>query len=328
MAKLRIFTWHIHGNYLLYLSQADAEFYLPVDKSRGEGYGGRGDTFPFNGNVHDVAFDAVAEEEFDCILFQTRKNFEVDQFEVLSDEQRRLPRIFLQHDPPLENPTDQRHWVDDPDTLIVHVTPFNNLMWDNGRSPSRVIEHGVEIPRGINYIGEIAQGIVVINHLRQRGRRLGVDVFERLHREVPLELVGMDAESLGGLGEIFPPQLPTFVSQYRFFLNPIRYTSLGLAVIEAMMVGLPIIGLATTEMVTTIVNGESGFLHTDPKKLIDPMKHLLRNLGEAKRLGENARRTALERFNIDRFAGDWIRTFEEVVGRPSRRTAAVAGNFA
>jgi len=44
------------------------------------------------------------------------------------------------------------------------------------------------------------------------------------------------------------------IFQDRFFFNPIRYTSLGLAVCEAMMVGMPIIGLATTEMATTVQN--------------------------------------------------------------------------
>ena len=29
---------------------------------------------------------------------------------------------------------------------IVHVTHFNNLMWDNGITPSRVVEHGVLVP--------------------------------------------------------------------------------------------------------------------------------------------------------------------------------------
>jgi hypothetical protein len=73
----RVFTWHIHGNYLLYLSQCGAEFYLPVRASGGEGYGGRGRTFPFRDNVHDVPAEAVRELDFDCILFQTRKNYEM-----------------------------------------------------------------------------------------------------------------------------------------------------------------------------------------------------------------------------------------------------------
>ncbi len=309
MLPLRVFTWHIHGNYLLYLSQARVEFYLPVRRGGGEGYGGRGQTFPFGPNVHDVPAEAVRDQDFDCILFQTRRNYEVDQYEILSDAQRRLPRIYLEHDPPQGHPTDTRHWFDDPDGLLVHVTPFNALMWDSGRTPSKVIDHGVFIPDGVRYSGTIPRGLVVINHLRQRGRRLGADIFAELRREVPLDLVGMDAESLGGLGEVSPPDLPAFAARYRFFFHPVRYTSLGLAVLEAMTIGMPIVGLATTELVTVIENGIHGFLDTDPRGLIEPMRRLAADPALARRLGENARRRAHERFGIDRFARDWEETF-------------------
>ena len=203
MRPLRVLTWHVHGNYLLYLSRADVEFYLPVAPGR-PGYGGRGDTFPFPDRVRDVPAEAVRDLELDCVLFQSRQNYLEDQYEILSDEQRPLPRIYLEHDPPQEHPTDTRHPVDDPDTLLVHVTPFNDLMWDSGRTPTRVIEHGVFVPEDARYTGEFERGIVVVNHLRRRGRRLGADVFERVREEVPLDLVGMDAESLGGLGEVDP----------------------------------------------------------------------------------------------------------------------------
>ncbi len=314
MRPLCVLTWHIHGNYLLYLSQAGVEFYLPVRADGGEGYAGRGNTFPFGDNVHDVPVEAVPELELDCILFQTAHNYNVDQHEILSAAQRKLPRIFVQHDPPLENPTNQLHWVDDPNVLLVHVTPFNALMWDSGNTPTRVIDHGVFVPRGLRWTGEVARGLVVINHLRQRGRRLGLDVFQRVREEVPLDLVGMDAESLGGLGEVFPPDLPAFETRYRFFFNPIRYTSLGLAVIEAMMLGLPIVGLATTEMATAIQNGISGFVDTEVANLLEPMRFLLESRDEARRLGENAQRYARERFNIERFVRDWEQAFVDVTG--------------
>jgi hypothetical protein len=315
MPPLRVFTWHIHGNYLLYLSQARVEFYLPLRRGGGEGYGGRGRTFPFGGNVHDVPIEEVRDLKFDCLLFQTRKNYEIDRHEILSPMQRRLPRIYLEHDPPQEHPTDTRHWFDDPDGLLVHVTPFNALMWDNGRTPFRVIDHGVLTPKGVRYSGEIARGLVVINHLRQRGRRLGVDVFEEARRDIALDLVGMDAESLGGLGEVSPPELPAFAARYRFFFHPVRYTSLGLAVLEAMTIGMPIVGVAATELATVIENGVHGFLDTDVRRLREPMRQLLAEPALARRLGENARRRALERFGIERFARDWEETFAQVTGR-------------
>lgn len=326
MRRLRILTWHIHGNYLWYLSQSHHDFFLPVKPGRQEGYGGRGHTFPWPGNVFDVPAEEVRNLELDGILFQTKTNYLDDQYEILSDWQRRLPRIYLEHDPPQEHPTDTRHWVDDPDVLLVHVTPFNALMWDCGRTPTQVIEHGVLVPEGVRYTGEIDRGLVVVNHLKSRGRRLGVDVFQHARRRVPLDLVGMAAEELDGLGEIPPPELAEFERRYRFFFNPIRYTSLGLAVIEAMTIGMPIIGLATTEMATAIENGISGYVDTDVDKLIPRMQELLRSPAEARRLGEGARRRALERFDIRRFVRDWDAVFAEVAGRTRAHSApAIAG---
>jgi hypothetical protein len=316
MRPIRVLTWHVHGNYMLYLSRAGVEFVLPHDPARGPGFGGRGTTFPFGPNVVEVPAAEVRNERLDCVLYQTRQNWERDQYDVLTPAQRRLPRVYLQHDPPWNDPVNERHWFDDPDGLLVHVTPFNALMWDSGRTPARVIDHGVFVPAPARFTGELARGVVVVNHLRQRGRRLGADVFDQLRREVPLDLVGMDAESLGGLGEVFPPALPHTLARYRLFFNPIRWTSLGLAVIEAMMVGLPVVGLATTELVTVVRNGESGFLATDSAQLVGPIRELLADPAEARRMGENARRYALARFGIDRFARDWEATFALVTGRP------------
>ncbi|HEY2159401.1 MAG TPA: glycosyltransferase [Isosphaeraceae bacterium] len=324
MRPIRVLTWHIHGNYLLYLSRANVEFVLPTGLARG-GYGGRGATFPFPDRVREVPARAVRGLDLDCILFQTQVNHEVDQYEILSEEQRRLPRIYLEHDPPRGHPTDQRHWFDEPESLLVHVTPFNALMWDSGRTPTRVIDHGVFVPEGVRYSGDIARGIVVINHLRSRGRLLGLDVFEHARERVPLDLVGMDAESLGGIGEVRPMELAAFAARYRFFFNPIRWTSLGLAVIEAMTLGMPVVGLATTEMAAAIENGVSGHVDTDLDRLVEAMNDLLAHPAEARRLGEGARRRALERFHIDRFASAWEEAFALATGRRPGRLQVAPG---
>lgn len=324
---LRVLTWHIHGSYLFYLTQTPVEFYLPVKAGKHEGYGGSSGTLPWGINVHDVPAEKVKDLELDCILFQSKKNYLEDQFEILSEQQRALPKIFLEHDPPREVPTDTRHVVDDPGMLLVHVTHFNNLMWDNNNTPSKVIEHGVLIPENIRYSGELEKGIVVINGIVKRGRRLGLDVFRKIQKEVPVDIIGMGSEEVGGLGEVANTKVAAFASRYRFFFNPIRYTSLGLSVCEAMMAGMPVVGLATTEMPVTIVNDVSGYIHTDIDYLIDKMKLLLRDPEKARVLGEGARETAMKKFNIDRFKEEWLRTFEYVTGKKSLRTIGLeAGN--
>lgn len=317
MDSLRIFTWHVHGSYLYYLAQGPHEIYLPVRPGRPEGYGGRTRSYPWPANVHEVPVEEVKNVDFDCVLFQSRQHYLEDQHEILSRPQRKLPTVFLEHDPPRQHPTDTRHPVDDPNVLLVHVTCFNDLMWDCGRTPTCVIEHGVLVPPDVRYTGELERGVVVVNNLRRRGRRLGADVFDRVRRQVPLDLVGIGWEEAGGLGEVPHHELPAFMARYRFFFNPIRYTSLGLAVLEAMMLGLPIIGLATTEMVTVVENGVSGYLDTNVDNLIAPMRELLRGPAQARRLGEGARRAARKRFSIGRFARDWEETFALVAGRPA-----------
>jgi glycosyltransferase involved in cell wall biosynthesis len=319
MRPLRILTWHVHGSYLYYLVQSSHEFYLPVKPGYPEGYGGRlGKSFWPN-NVYDVPAQEVQNLEFDCILFQSRKNYLEDQYEILSESQRQLPRIYLEHDPPREHPTDTRHPVDDPNVLLVHVTAFNDLMWDSGRTPTRVIEHGVMVPEDVYYTGELERGLVVVNNLHKRGRRLGADIFDRVRTQIPLDLVGMGSEVLGGLGEVKHDRLSAFESRYRFFFNPIRYTSLGLAVCEAMAIGMPIIALATTEMVTVVQNGVSGYVDTNINRLVERMQELLRDPAEAQRLSIGARRHAQERFNIQRFSRDWNEAFALVTGSNSSR---------
>jgi Glycosyl transferases group 1 len=312
MKRLRILTWHTHGSYLYYLTQSPHDFYVLSKPDRPAGYGGRHGHIPWGDNVIDMPVANVKDHEFDVILFQDDDQYLHDQYTYLSEAQRKLPKIYLEHDTPREHPTDMRHPVDDPHVLLVHVTPFNALMWDNGKSPVRIIEHGVMVPDQVRYSGELERGIVVINNIASRGRRLGGDVFFQAREEVPLDLVGMGAVNAGGLGEIEHAKLPAFVAQYRFFFNPIRYTSLGLAVIEAMMTGTPVVGLATTEMATVIDNGVSGYIDTDLRKLVMHMQHLLAEPLHARQLGEAARRSACERFHIGRFADDWDAAFRLV----------------
>ena len=264
--------------------------------------------------MHDAPVEQLRDMAFDVVLYQARPGYEQDRFNLLSAAQRHLPSIYLEHDPPQEHATNTRHWVQDTGTLLVHVTPFNALMWDAGITPTCVVEHGVRLLAEASYTGERREGIVVVNNIDRRGRRLGADVFEQVRQQVPLTLVGMGATRMDGAGEVPNDRLPPVMAEHRFFFNPIRYTSLGLAVIEAMMVGVPVVGLATTELVTVLHNGVNGLIDTRVDRLVDGMRHLLDDHADARRMGELGRRTALERFHIERFVGDWMAVFRQVAG--------------
>lgn len=310
--RLKILTWHVHGNYLYYLSHVPHDFYLVVKPGHPPGYAGKVGSLPWGDNVHEVPMEALAGHMFDAVLYQSHLHFN-ERERLLSPAQRALPAVFLEHDPPQQHPTATRHPAADSGAHIVHCTPFNAMMWDNGDAAVSVIEHGVTVPEGVAYTGKIAEGLVVVNNLRLRGRRLGADVFEHMRGRLPLTLVGMDSQSLGGLGEIPNLELPAFMARYRFFFNPIRWTSLGLSVLEAMAVGMPIVGLATTEMPSVIHNNVNGYLDTRPARLVEVMRALLDDPALALRWGSAARQTAQERFGIERFVRDWDRLLNAVV---------------
>ena len=83
---VRVLTWHIHGSYLYYLTQTPCIFYLPYKNNKDEGYGARTPGFPWGDNVIGVPVDQVKDLELDCILFQSKKNYLEDQYEILSAE--------------------------------------------------------------------------------------------------------------------------------------------------------------------------------------------------------------------------------------------------
>ena len=310
MQRLKILIWHIHGSYLNTLARIDHDWYVPVKPGRPEGYGGRGPTFDLPDYVREVPAELVRDLELDLIIYQTPKNYFEDQFEILSQEQRRLPKIYLEHNTPKPGAVDTRHLVDDPNVLLVHVTHYNRLMWENGRTPTMVIEHSVAIDPSIHYSGHLERGITVVNGMQKRPRIAGYDLFLYAQQMVSLDAVGMETEAFGGLGDVPYRELHHLVAGYRFLFSPIRYTSLPLAVIEAMTIGMPVVALATTELPTVIESGETGYVSCDIDQLVTHMRSLIVHREEAYRLGENARSVARRRFGLDRFIRDWSQAFE------------------
>ncbi len=80
--RLKIFTWHIHGSYLFYLSQGNYDIYIPTKPEKTEGYYGRGETFPFGPNVIEIPAEQVKNQEFDVIVYQTNQNYLKDQYKI------------------------------------------------------------------------------------------------------------------------------------------------------------------------------------------------------------------------------------------------------
>jgi glycosyltransferase involved in cell wall biosynthesis len=228
--------------------------------------------------------------------------------------------VYVEHDAPWGDVPLTRHpMADRPEILLVHVTHFNRLMWDNGSTPTRVVEHGVVDP-GERWTGEIERAAVVVNEPLRRGRYVGTDLLPYFGDGIGLDVFGMkvhDLPSRLGMPDACPyedlPQerMHDELARRRVYLHPIRWTSLGLSLLEAMHLGMPVVALATTEVVEAVPR-EAGIISTRPERLREGLRRLLADREEAARLGKAARAVALERYGLQRFLGDWEEILAEV----------------
>jgi glycosyltransferase involved in cell wall biosynthesis len=235
-----------------------------------------------------------------------------------------VPAVYVEHNAPSGDVPHSRHpCADRDDLLLVHVTHFNRLFWDSGTTPTAVVEHGVVDP-GHRYTGELPRAAVVVNEPLRRGRTTGTDLLPGLARAAPLDVFGMRTAGLAHRLGLPPdrcrardlPQhaLHEAMARRRVYLHPVRWTSLGLSLIEAMHLGMPVVGLATTEAVAAVPR-EAGVLATDPNELARAAAAFLRDPDAAAEAGRAARQAALTRYGLKRFLGDWDRLMEEVTRR-------------
>lgn len=309
---MRILLWHVHGSWTTALVQGDHEYLVPVLPGRGPDGRGRAQTWDWPASVVEVAPSELGDAEVDVVLLQRP-----EELEHLAPEWLRrrpgidVPAVYVEHNAPQGRIADMRHPAADRRELtLVHVTNFNDLFWDAGATTTRVIEHGIVDP-GYRYTGELARAAVAINEARRRGRVTGTDLLPRLNGRVPLDVFGMDAAAIGGIEN--PPQdeLHSEMARRRAYLHPIRWTSLGLSLLEAMHLGMPVVALATTEAPDAVPPG-AGVVSTDVEVLARALRELIGDREQARAMGLAAREAALARYGLARFLADWDALLEEV----------------
>ena len=306
---MRILLWHVHGSWTTAFVQGDHDYLIPVLPDRGPDGLGRARTWEWPQNAREVAPAELHADDVDVVVIQRPHEVALCEGWLGRRPGRDLPAVYVEHNTPQGRIADMRHPAAGL-LPIVHVTHFNELFWDCAPSPTRVIEHGIIDP-GYRYTGELARVAVAINEARRRGRVTGTDLLPRLNGTVPFDLFGIDAGSLGGVDD--PPQdlLHRELPRRRVYLHPIRWTSLGLTLLEAMHMGVPVVALATTE-VPEAVPPDAGIVSTRVDKLRAGIERLIADPDEARELGLRGRVAALERYGLQRFLDDWDDLLEEV----------------
>jgi glycosyltransferase involved in cell wall biosynthesis len=302
---MNILLWHVHGSWTTAFVQGKHRYLVPVNAARDAWGLGRARTFDWPASVEEV--DVTQVRDVDVAVVQRPAE--------LALVPEGVPVIYVEHNTPKGDVPETRHPMADREHLVVaHVTHFNELFWDTGGTRTTVIEHGIVEP-AVRWTGEQERLAVVTNEPIRRGRVTGTDLYPRFAAVAPLDVYGMGVAGLQSdriTAYDDPPQgwMHTEVARRRAYLHLCRWTSLGLSLIEAMQMGMPVLALATTEAIAAVPDG-AGVISTRVDTLVEAAHWLIEEPDQARRLGARAREVALGRYGLDRFLADWDRLLEE-----------------
>ncbi|WP_433317982.1 glycosyltransferase [Micromonospora sp. CA-269861] len=320
---MNILLWHVHGSWTTSFVHGGHRYLIPTTPDRGP-YGlGRARTYPWPDSAVEVTPEELPGTDVDLVILQRPEEIDRAEEWLRRRPGRDVPAIYVEHNTPKGDVPNTRHpMADRDDLLIAHVTGFNQIFWDTGATRSTVVDHGIVAPSA-SYTGELDRLAVVINEPVRRGRVTGTDLLPQFAEIAPLDVFGMGvagladhlglpADRLTSHDDVPQNRMHAELARRRAYLHLCRWTSLGLSLIEAMAIGMPVVALATTEAVMA-VPPEAGALATRTDTLLDAARRFIAEPASARQAGAAARTAARDRYGLDRFLADWDRLLEEEV---------------
>lgn len=344
---MRVLLWHVHGSWTTSMVAGTHEYLLPVDAARSPDGRGRARTWDWPVGAVEVDLAELAPgggRGPDVVVLQRPHEAGLLRAATGLVAGVDVPALYLEHNAPPGHAASSVHPMPAaqraagaPVLPLVHVTGFNAVMWDADGAATSVLEHGVIDP-GHRWGGERASLAVVVNEPVRRWRVAGTDLVATVSgptaaggHGVPTEVYGMGMDALvgalphlaGRVHEDWPQhRLHQRLAQHRAYLHPYRWTSLGLALVEAMTMGVPVLALSTTAAPGSVPPG-AGVLSNDPAVLAATAHAWLADPAAAAEVGAAGREHALARFGIGRFLADVDALLDEA--RAGAGTARAGG---
>jgi glycosyltransferase involved in cell wall biosynthesis len=308
-----------HERYQSSLSSANTIFYLYRKegiKDWNEKYG----KLPANYHLLNPAlgdYQLPADVDFDFVLSQTKHLQNGVGAQIAKYLQ--IPQIVLEHTLPMEQwPREQVRALTEHNRghINIYISEYSRDKWLEKPENAIVIHHGVDtnlfFPSNLLSFEERKNHCLsVVNDWINRDWCCGFSPWKEATQGLPVQVVG-DTPGLSQPANNVE-ELVSFYQTSRIFVNTSLVSPVPTALLEAMSCGCACVALPTCMVPEVIKHGENGFLAETPKQMREFIQLLLCDVGLAEELGKNARKTIVERFNLERFVQRWNEVFEMAV---------------
>lgn len=305
-----ILTFNTHERYQTQIAKTGHNFYVFNFDGGKDWYSGHA---PMPSNYYQLPKNSIYPGiTFDFIFVNSK--FGQFQTAVQINSSLQIPVLVLEHTLPHTNWPKQhleyfQKMVGD---VNVFITNYSRDKWG---IKGEVINHSIDTELFAPISGEWIrkdQVLTVAHDFIKRDYALNYQGWERITNGLPRVVVG-DTEGLSRQSKSVEELVKTY-QESLVYINPSVLSPIPTSMLEAMSCGCAVVSTATCEIPNIIKHGENGFISNDEGELRQYIDTLLNNPELAKKMGESARQTVIEKFSEERFINEWNNIFDKTYG--------------
>ena len=307
--KLNILTFATHERYEENLCKTGHNFYsLAIGKTWDTDYA----QIPENYHIIESVPDYI---DFDLILTHTscdrlhHAHKLITGMEINQGNKSGTPILRHTHvlpDVRFDVPSQVAAFQQYPSDNNSFISEYNMQQWGMSKQASAsVVEHGVDTDfwKPDNNIERDNACLSVVNDWPNRDWCCGFNLWQQTIQGLPAKVYGKSpgfsepANSTEELRKIYQSST--------IFYNTSLHSPVPTVLLEAMACGCAIVSTNNCMIPEILQNGVNGLISNDPSQLRSNLELLLNNPEVAQKLGENARKTIEDKFNLKRFVDSW-----------------------
>jgi glycosyltransferase involved in cell wall biosynthesis len=260
-------------------------------------------------NYNIIEQERLNDIPIDVVLIQQR----FGQYQMLNPLSRLLhcPSIQLEHTLPFPGWSKEQFGEIKAikGTINAYITNYSAGIWSDDKDYV-IVNHGIDTDlfKSIKPLSLRNNSTVsVVNDWINRDVFCGFNIWKEAIKGIPHKVYG-DTPGLSKPAN--PEELIEAYNSNRIFVNTSTISPIPTALMEAMACGCAVVALNNCAIPEVIKDGYNGILCNNVHELRNSIISLLENPDICEKLGNNARQTIKNKYNLDKFVRRWSEIFE------------------